>query len=99
MKNKVQEYMDKASEHVPGPIMVHSVFDFKGNEELFGFLGLCRRMNNIVSFVKEDFVVEPDDDFDPVLNMKLIMYAWLSTSPIELEQYLSYLTEKERYSE
>lgn len=81
-------YLDHAESLKDCMLVVGSVFEFIGPDELFCFLGACQRNNITVRFSDEDIEVPPY--YDMSTQLRLIMMSWLSTNPVEIEQYLRY---------
>lgn len=81
-------YLEHAESLKNCTLVVESVFEFIGPDELFCFLGVCERNNITVQFSAEELEVPPH--YDMALQFKLIMMSWLSTGPVEIEQYLRY---------
>lgn len=90
----VLRYVEEAAVHQDKPIEVTSVFEFVGQEELFYFLGLCKKHDNIVHFIHEDLTCPLESDF--ATDLRLIFYSWLSTDPREVQEYLDYKKQVEQ---
>jgi len=78
-----------------GVLTFRSIFDFTGGiTDVFAFLEHCREKNCTVIFDNENIHVKPESDL--VMNMTLMLYAWIAENPkltIDYFRYLDKLTQ------